>query len=120
MNKAGKFLVAVAAVGVIGTGVAACDTQPSGVQYVYVYQNGYYDSHHHYHTYAHPRKVKVTKNYYTSHKSQYGKPYKTVTVTPPKSVNKGTGSKVGGGSSYRKSGGSSYKKSGGFSSGRRR
>lgn len=117
MNKAGKFLVSVAAVALIGGAATACgDYNDDGVQYVYVH--GYYDSHHHYHTYSTPHRV--TTKYYNSHRNSYPKPYKTVKVTPPRSVNKGTGSKVGGGSSYRKSGGSSYKKSGGFSSGRRR
>ena len=118
MNKAGKFLVSVAAVALIGGAATACgDYNDDGVQYVYVH--GYYDSHHHYHTYSTPHRV--TTKYYNSHKNSYPNPHKTVKVTPPRSsVNKGTGSKVGGGSSYRKSGGSTFKKSGGFSSGRRR
>lgn len=108
MNKAGKLLVAVAAVGLIGAGATACgDYNDDSVQYVYVH--GYYDSHHHYHTYSTPHRV--TTKYYNSHKNSYPKPYKTVKVTPPKSVNKG-------GTTYRK-GGTTYSggKTGGYKSG---
>lgn len=111
MNKAGKFLVSVAAVALIGGAATACgDYHDDGVQYVYVH--GYYDSHHHYHTYSTPHRV--TTKYYNSHRNSYPKPYKTVKVTPPKSVNKGT--KPGGvyktpkSVSTKKSGGFSYKK----------
>lgn len=96
---------------IVGT-VSACSSEPDGVEYVYVYHNGYYDSHHHYHK---PYKAKVTRKYYNSHKGSYSKPYKTVTAKPkssaPKgSVNKTSPRKLGGGSSYRKSGSSSYKR----------
>lgn len=102
MKKAGKFLAAIASAALIGSAATACSSsQDTGVQYVYV--SGYYDNHHHYHTYSTPRRM--TLKYYNSHKNSYPKPYKTVKVTPPKSVNKTPKS-----SSTKKPGGFSYKK----------
>lgn len=115
MNKAGKFLVAVAAVALIGGAATACgDYDDDGVQYVYV--NGYYDSHHVYHHYSTPHRV--TAKYYNSHKNSYPKPYKTVKVTPPKSVNKAPKSRSG--SVYKAPKSNGYKRSGTGSTSRRR
>jgi hypothetical protein len=116
MNKVvTNAVAALAFVGVAGFGMVACgsDQDYDNVQYVYVH--GYYDSHHHYHTYSTPHRV--TKNYYNHHKSSYPKPYKTSTTKVPRTTG-GTVNKPGhpapkrfGTTTNRKSG--SYKSSGG-------
>jgi hypothetical protein len=119
MNKVvTNTVAALAFVGVAGFGMVACgnDHDYDNVQYVYVH--GYYDSHHHYHTYSTPHRV--TKNYYNHHKSSYPKPYKTSTTKVPRTTTGGSVNKHGYTAPKRVSGGdSSYKKPGGFGSRRR-
>jgi hypothetical protein len=67
-----KALTYLAITGALLGGTVAC--QPSSSSsggYVDEVQYGYYDADHHYHYYSHPKTVRVTKKYYTTHVYQY-------------------------------------------------
>lgn len=65
------------ALAILGGGATACGNVGSGgggysdAGYVDEVQYGYYDSHHHYHYYSHPKQVRVTHKQYTSHRYEY-------------------------------------------------
>lgn len=111
MNK--TVVAGVTGAALLVGALSACGSQPGYTNTEYVYVHGYYDSHHHYHSYSKPHKVSAS--YYNSHKNSYPKPYKTTKVkvktktthksvnTTPKRVSKGK-------STYKKSGSYSYKR----------